>query len=356
MEIKKEIPSWVIDWVNKVFTTLNNIAQVDDIFLDWAIYTTFSYVDNVITLDDAPNISLFVDYSTSIENSDVWTDITLWDILTKIWNLLGQKQTSTTFNRTILIQEINRISRQILRGRVKSILNPNQIFRCWDFWFMVWHQNYRNQAGWILSEVINVWDTTVTVWTASLLPSGYALVWWDIIKYTSKTDTTLLWVSWITIEHLEWENIYQLYELPADFEKANKINLTNWAEIPFATNTSSISYSILRTWNTQLLRITNISDQMLFKLEYVKKYSNLSLDGDLCVFPDDYGLTVLAPMVAWKLAFEKNLPTAQSILVTAYETLQNMLQFFTNTINVRAQSIKVQPYAMVSINRFKSHN
>ena len=60
--IRKEVPTWTIDGVNKVFTLLNTPKYIDDIFMDWAIYTTYSLVGKVITLIDAPETSIYVDY------------------------------------------------------------------------------------------------------------------------------------------------------------------------------------------------------------------------------------------------------------------------------------------------------
>lgn len=67
-------------------------------------------------------------------------------------------------------------------------------------------------------------------------------------------------------------------------------------------------------------------------------------DSDINPLPDDYGISVLAYLSAGTLAFEHTLPTAQQILLVAYENLQNMYQFFTNTTNVIKQSIKPIPY------------
>jgi len=61
--ISKEVPAWAIDWVNKIYTFTNPISQLDDVWVDWAIYTnvtvTWTYT---ILLVDAPTISIVVDY------------------------------------------------------------------------------------------------------------------------------------------------------------------------------------------------------------------------------------------------------------------------------------------------------
>lgn len=44
VEIKKEIPTGTIDGANKSFVLANAPYQIDDVFMDGAIYTTFAIV------------------------------------------------------------------------------------------------------------------------------------------------------------------------------------------------------------------------------------------------------------------------------------------------------------------------
>ena len=128
-DIKKEIPSGAINGVNKVFTLLNTPTQIDDVFMDGAIYTSFSIVGNILTLTDAPTLSLFVDYSTGITFIPATSSVTFGDIKAKVWSLLGQKPSSTNFSDTIIGDMINLTIRSILRGRITSLLDPNRIYR-----------------------------------------------------------------------------------------------------------------------------------------------------------------------------------------------------------------------------------
>lgn len=62
--ITKEALIGTKDGVNKVFTSSKNIFQVDDLFWGGAIYTTFSFIGNTVTMLDAPNLGdqLVMDY------------------------------------------------------------------------------------------------------------------------------------------------------------------------------------------------------------------------------------------------------------------------------------------------------
>jgi len=64
--ISKEVPTWAINWVNKVFTVANTISVLDDVWVDWAIYTNITVTaPSTLTLVDAPTISIIVDYYDS---------------------------------------------------------------------------------------------------------------------------------------------------------------------------------------------------------------------------------------------------------------------------------------------------
>lgn len=63
--ITKETPSGTINSSNKVFSTAYTINQIDDIFIDGAVYTgTYTINGKVLTLNAAPTVSLRVDYFT----------------------------------------------------------------------------------------------------------------------------------------------------------------------------------------------------------------------------------------------------------------------------------------------------
>lgn len=60
--ISNEIPSWVINGVNKSFTSSLSILSVTSIIMDWAEYFDFVVSWATITLTDAPTLSIYVDY------------------------------------------------------------------------------------------------------------------------------------------------------------------------------------------------------------------------------------------------------------------------------------------------------
>lgn len=62
--IIKEIPFGLIDWNNRIFSFSEKIKQLDDLWLDWAIYTDFIVDWKDIILSHAPKLSIYWDYYT----------------------------------------------------------------------------------------------------------------------------------------------------------------------------------------------------------------------------------------------------------------------------------------------------
>lgn len=353
MIIANEIPSWVIDWVNKSFTFLNEIDYIVTLTVDWVEYTSFSTSWAIVTLTDAPVYSIYADYYAKNSVIPVTTDVTFWDIKSKVWNLLGQKPTSINFSSEIVGDEINAVSLDVWRGRVINLLNPQQIIRAWKLWFQDWKFWTRINAGWICTEKVEIWDTEIKTETANLKGAWYVLIWSDIINYTAKSSDQIEWVTGITTEHLVSDKITQLYEVPTDFETMEWIdavitwsNTVVYKEIPL--NSGNVSYKILRLWDKVLLQINWLSNEQEIRVRYAKKYNDLTLDDEITPFPDKYGINVIAYLVAGGLAYDKWLPTAERLLNRAYSNLRAMYQYFTNETKVTKQRLEPKHYSFTN--------
>ncbi len=354
--IAKEIPVWVIDWVNKTFLLNDTPSIISWLWMDWVIYLAFSYTWNILTLTDAPTENIFIDYYTTSSSISITSTKTLWNILTKVWDLLWQTSNSTNFSKSKVTEEINEVIRQCLRWRVTNLLNPNKIFRAWKLWFLEWRTNVRYKAGWIATAILEVWDTELLTETTNLLESGYAEIWWDIINYTSKTSTELVWVTGQTVQHLVWENIKQLYVMPVELEKpknvfkiVNNSNNVTKTEIPLNSWIETINYDIIKRWTITLLQLTWFSDSDLIEVDYNKVFNDLVDDTDICPIPDDFWTSVIARLVAWSMWYDKSMPQAQAILNRWYWNLHNMFQYFTNKTIIIKQKLKPRPYSYNSL-------
>jgi hypothetical protein len=355
--VSKEIPSGAIDGSNKVFIWLNTPSQFDDLWVDGAIYTQYSLLGNVMTLVDAPTLSIFGDYSYGPAEITAASSTTLGEIKAKVWSLLGQRSTSGSFSDAIVTDEVNSQIRHVLRGRVTSMLDPRRIYRCGKIWFSEGSAAIRIQSGSVLGADFNIGDTTMTCDTTFLLPAGYVLVGGEIFKYTGVSSTQLLGVTGGTIKHLATEKVAQLYEIPADCEKINDdgvlllSNSYGQAETPINRDDSGLSsryYQVIRL-NTSptktLIKLFGFDNNDIVTVKYTKRFDNLTENTDVCPLPDDYGTTVIAPIVAGVLGYAKLMVNSPNALTIAYTNLQNMYQDFTNQTVITKQSIKAVPYS-----------
>jgi len=346
--IRKETPTWTINWVNKVFTLLNTPDFIDDIFFDWAIYTTFTIVGKILTLVDAPTVSLFVDYESTTDEVVIDSTVTFWDIKNKVWNLLGQKSTSTNFSDGIVWSKINSVARRVLKGRVKNLLDKNQIFRAGKLWFTEGKLNVRIQDWGKLNTELEVWDIVALMDTTNVLTSWFVEIWGDIISYSGKIITELQGTLWQTVTHLVAERVNQLYEMPTAMDKPSEVfKIVDWRrfDIPLRNdNNQSCYYEVLRSWTQILLKIAWLDQDDLVEVNYQSKFTNMWVNTDINPLPEDYWEEVLGYIAAWELAFGKKLPVNQEILIMGYWNLQNMYQDYTNTTQVIKQSIRPQHY------------
>lgn len=354
MEIRKEVPIGVIDWVNKVFTLLNIPDFIDDLWIDWGIYINFTIDDKVITLQDAPVYNIAVDYKTWTDNTNTSTQITLWKIKSEIWRLLWQRGTSINFSPAIVTDEINNTLEDIWRWKVINKLSQ-KIIRAWKLWFQESYLNVKVQWTWIVTKEVNIWDTVIEANTVKLSESWSITLWWDVINYTWKTDTELVWVSWITTQHLEWDSVYQIYKLPADYDILLKveevINTTTWVDYCEIDSEWYTSYSLVRQGSEIYLTTSWMTQDTSLKISYVKQLFDLVDDDDLCALPWRYWIKVLAYICAWNLAYDKALLNGERLLNQWYTKLSEMYGFFNNDVKQIVKRIRPTSYKFNTMKR-----
>lgn len=358
--IGKEVPTWVINGVNTVYTLLNTPDYIDDLWMDGAIYTDYVLVWNVVTLVDPPTVSIFLDYYTGPTETPVVSSVTLGDIKATAWGLLGQTSKSTTFSDSVLNYKINHIISELCKGRYVSLasginwVSQWKTYRCGKIWFIEWNMAVRKVASSALTVDYSIWDTTLTCETTNLLAAGYVEIGGEIFTYTSKSATQLLWVSWGTIEHLETESVVQLYDTPSDFSKPSTVDLiitgTDIKTVPIPlreADSSYLYYQIFRLGAKQLFKIIWVEADDLVKIKYTKVVTNMTADTDLCILPENYGITVVAYIVAGELGMEHGMPNSLTHNSMGCAKLGVMFGDFGNTETITKQSLRPTSYSNI---------
>lgn len=275
---------------------------------------------------------------------------TFWQIKTQGWASINQRSTSTTFSTTIMWAKINEVIKRVCNGRYKNILT-GQIIRAWKLSFMNTETSIRTLSWWDTTADLEIIDTELDIDTTFLNSSGYVLINNEVIAYTWKSATQLTWVSGQTVKHDSWSKVYQLYTLPTNFNKPNKIIIAKTGqEIPEYTWDNCISYKIRYSWTDTILELQNLDNDTIITIDYLKKVTDMSDDADETIIADEYALLMWD--LAWgELWYTKGLTMSERVLNDAYSRLQWMFQYYTNTRNVIKQSIKPQARKHYSIRR-----
>ena len=344
-QIRKEIPSWLINGVNKVFTLLNDVESIDDIFWDGGIYTDFTRVGNVLTFSDAPTYTVFVDYESKPSVLPIDTTLTFWDVKSTIWRRLWQKSTSVNFSSEVLQDEINALMESIYRGRVVD-LTTKQLYRAGRLSFLESYHAFRISGQPIVTAEVNIGDTNIEMDTTNILWAGYLLIWGDYIKYTSITPTSIEWVSGITMTHNVGDRGIQLYEMPLNYDvmlDIDKVSYTSTIAV-YTPLFNKVQYEIIRINGVPLIDIQGLSQGDIVRTHYNQKYTYITDDAVDFPLPDMYGNSVVADIVAGQLGYEKMLPHAVWNLTKWYAKLREMFAFYCVDVKELNQKLRPTPY------------
>ena len=293
-------------------------------------------------MSDAPTTSIVVDYYDSSTTVTIDTTLTWWDIKAEIWGNLWQTSNSTNFNSSILDRNMNALMSDIYRWSVINTLN-GKIYQAGDLDFLKWDTNFRIITNRALTADVNVWDIIIQVNTIDMVSAWTILLWWDIITYTSKTDTQLEWVTWITIKHLETEVFALLYQMPTNFDKPN--NVGSWSsEIEYSAEWNlSIFYQIYKSGTDSFLYINWLSKDDIINVNYNNAYTNITDDSTIFPIPNSYGLSVVSNIISGNLWYKKWIPNSEQQMNIGYNSLQTMFNYYTSAINNPVRSIRAKP-------------
>jgi hypothetical protein len=360
--VAKEVPVGTIDGFNKTFQLANAASQIDDVFIDGAVYVDFAINGTILTLTDAPSLSVFVDYWYGGTPTTGDVTATYGEMKAEVWALLGQRSTSTTFSDAAVGRKINEITRKVCRGRYVVPFGPDakRVFRCGKMWFMEGKYPIRVKGGSQLTADYDVGDSTIDTDTTYFLPSGYAQVGGETISYTSVSATQLMGVSGGTVQHLAGDPIIQLYQMPLAVSKPSAVRFVRGdsgqlgssqiydIEVPYAESDDTaptVNYQIIRDASRQLMKVVGLKESDLLEVSYTRKFTDMTSDADECILPEDYGLTVVAPLVAGEMGGVRLMPAGATSMAIGTANLQAMYGDFGNVTTITKQSIKPIPYS-----------
>ena len=275
--------TWVVDWVNTTFTSLYPIDRVEDIRIWWADYSNFGFTWNTIILNDAPTISTWAPYIDYFR-SDVITPVVSWnitflDVINDVYLRLGQNTTSLQFPLNLIKTYIREWIRVINNVRT----NPKYKVGSYSF-------NKANDLKIVSysSTELNVGSTlssyTPTSWMVLLGNS-------ELVVYTNKNATSLLWLSWLDIVYKPWDEVCIWYTLPWGVKKPSEV-LYNWKTLEFVDRREYFirqwrNVYTLIDWFLFLPYNVNTTDDII-TVNYVKDNIQPVSDSDLIDIENEY--------------------------------------------------------------------
>ena len=261
---------------------------------------------------------------------------TLEEVFNEVYDLMGEKPTSTTYPILSVVSLINRYIERICKWQIVSLLNPQQRYRAGNLKFLEKKIYYKNISAQSTSVATAIGDTTLTVTTTNFPTTWAVLINWEIVTYTGKSSTQLTGVTGITTIHPAGSRVNLVFALPTNISKPFQVYDTEWAEVEyqdFRYNEKFNYYTILTQdnidyiyfnrweWNNMLVQYYKRPTKLIYSTDDQKEID----------LPDDAWLDIIAPLVAWDMKFTKweELDLAQNNLLKWYNWLQEFNDYYT---------------------------
>lgn len=273
--IYNETLGWVIDGINKTFTTLNNISKIEEVYLGWAAYRDISFTvgTNVITFADAPPIGAAqptVDYfDETVVPVAPSSAVTFGDIIDDTFEKIGAKRTSNVYLE-------NQIQRQINKGfkRIKNIKAYKDHILQYTF-------NKANDQ-----EAIGFSATTVTTVNEDFVPASGAILIGDTSFATYSTYASGVFGATAWYTYSSGDRVSVGYKLPSGVKRPSEVILDR-VVLSYKDNrefvvSSNYNYTIFQDVNgDEFIFLPFKADEAIVTVKYVPEFDILENDTDI---------------------------------------------------------------------------
>lgn len=282
---------------------------------------------------------------------------TLQEILAKAYFKMGEKTTSSVFEYTgNMLDEANVLQRSICQWRLEDIITWKTI-EAGNLVFMQAKKFYEIVPSVTLWEECEAWATTLTLDTTNLDSSWKIIIEGDIISYTAKTSTTLTSVSGVSVRHLSWVKVRQLYALPDDFYKTidlyhneNPVTYHEWNDEQTygwiyyeIVEDSQSGYNYMNTAYLNVVGIEWVSDNVMLK--YYRDTTDMEEDGDYCDLPGDSWVKVISNILAGTMLYDTEEAEKGLRFLTAwYAALKKLYKDYAERRRPFRKKVRTSPF------------
>ena len=322
MYIYNEIPVWLVNWVNTIFTLANDIGSIEEVYLGGAAYRDFTFLDNVITLADAPltGMVIGVDYFTDeLDVPIVDTTVTLGDIIEETYDAIG-----VTRNSNVHLERA--LKRHVIKGLEK--IRNNKYYK--DVVLQYSFNKHKELEAWDYSAI------GVDIKVQDYIPStGYFFIKDSAIaSYSSYTTWVLSSSPWFIYD--KWDRVSIGYRIPDGIKKISEVvingNIIQYKDIR-EYRLQNENYTVYRTQSgIEYLFLPITSDPALVTVRYIPEYSIESEDETLINIEYEY-TPVISEYAAYKMLLDREDDRWQAKKKEYQESLKEYLSYKAKAVN-----------------------
>jgi len=279
--------NWVVDWINKVFTTVDTIYKIEEVYVGWAAYKDVTFDWNEVTFEDAPPVwsEPTIDYFKETELVIPAWYVSFINLIDEVYEILGTNSRSPIFPMSIVKRYINK--------GIQKVKNE-KFFK--DKVFSYTFNKARDTS------VIEYWATEILTSAWQYVPTSWAILLWSaMIEYSSFLDGKF----WAQAKFIydKWDKVSIWYKLPSWIKKTAEV-LVWWKPLTYIDNREfsiwSYWYTIFHWANWDRYLFLPYWDEQQITVKYITDTTIYENDTDLIDIMYEYS-DVVALYAAYKL-------------------------------------------------------
>ena len=285
-----EVLQGVIDWSNATFSVQKDITTIVEINI-WGLPTT-SYTQDgrKIIFDTAPldwTESPTIDYYWEEVCSFSWEDITLWDVLIDVKDVIWITRFSTPYPEVSAIKKIDEAYKQIKNWEGMQI-KGSLSFTKWGT-YSYWEFERLD----LVKTSSTIDNYTPRVWRMMVANS--------IVQYSTRTDSSFTLTEPTTFTPETNDRIVPWYKLPSCIRSVTEVMVNNKgaSEITFSdwnSNNTSGVYTIV-DWYIYLWQAI---DSVNVVIKYITNNTSFTDSADVVDIPSEFS-SVLSDYASWNM-------------------------------------------------------
>lgn len=326
--IYNETMSGVVDGINTVFTTLEDIGKIEEVYLWGIAYRDVTFSGNEVTFVDAPPIGSAqptIDYFTSSTPlSSTSSDVLFWDVINDTYEKIGSKKSSNVY----------------LEDQIKKLINKwLQRIRNMKYYKDSVKQYTFNKAE--DSYAVGYDATTVTITPANpdYIPVQWAILMWrsaSFTRYENYLDGVLEASPGYIYD--SWDRVSIGYKLPTGVKRPAEV-IVDWVTLTytdnreFVINPNNFCYTcITASCGNKYLFLPFSAQSVNVTVKYIPEYDIMTEDTDYVNIPYEYS-EVLSYYASYNVLMVREDDRWQAVKAEYKEMLADMKAYLSRAVD-----------------------